>query len=263
MTDPYSVLGVSRDATDEEIKKAYRTLSRKYHPDANINNPNKDKAEEMFKTIQQAYNQIMKEKQGGYTSSAYSQNRGGTGSYGYDGDYQNNRNGQSGNGYDDFGGFWGFGPFGFGGYYGGGSNSGYSGGASNMNGNDDTTVHLRAAANYINNGGYDEALNVLSAIQDKDVRWYYYSAMANSGKGNQATAMEHARRAVELDPDNMQYRMFYQRMNSGGEWYSGRQQTYQNPAGGMGSWCMKLIFINLMCNCCLGGGGLCCPGRYY
>lgn len=114
MTDPYSVLGVSRDATDEEIKKAYRTLSRKYHPDANINNPNKDKAEEMFKTIQQAYNQIMKEKQGGYTSSAYSQNRGGTGSYGYDGDYQNNRNGQSGNGYDDFGGFWGFGPFGFG-----------------------------------------------------------------------------------------------------------------------------------------------------
>lgn len=65
MTDPYSVLGVSRDASDEEIKKAYRTLSRKYHPDANINNPNKDKAEEMFKTIQQAYNQIMKEKEGG------------------------------------------------------------------------------------------------------------------------------------------------------------------------------------------------------
>ena len=180
MTDPYSVLGVSRDATDEEIKKAYRTLSRKYHPDANINNPNKDKAEEMFKTIQQAYNQIMKEKQGGYTSSAYSQNRGGTGSYGYDGDYQNNRNGQSGNGYDDFGGFWGFGPFGFGGYYGGGSNSGYSGGASNMNGNDDTTVHLRAAANYINNGGYDEALNVLSAIQDKDARWYYYCLLYTS-----------------------------------------------------------------------------------
>ena len=67
MTDPYSVLGVSRDASDEEIKKAYRTLSRKYHPDANINNPNKDKAEEMFKTVQQAYNQIMKEKEGGYT----------------------------------------------------------------------------------------------------------------------------------------------------------------------------------------------------
>ena len=69
MSDPYQVLGVSRDASDEEIKKAYRALSRKYHPDANINNPNKDKAEEMFKIVQQAYNQIMKEKEMGYSSS--------------------------------------------------------------------------------------------------------------------------------------------------------------------------------------------------
>ena len=62
MTDPYSVLGVSRDATDEEIKKAYRTLSRKYHPDANINNPKKDEAEAKFKEVQQAYQQIMDER---------------------------------------------------------------------------------------------------------------------------------------------------------------------------------------------------------
>ena len=69
MFDPYSVLGVSRDASDEEIKKAYRRLSRKYHPDANINNPNKAQAEEKFKEVQQAYDQIMKERE--YGSSSY------------------------------------------------------------------------------------------------------------------------------------------------------------------------------------------------
>ena len=104
MSDPYQVLGVSRDASDEEIKKAYRALSRKYHPDANINNPNKDKAEEMFKIVQQAYNQIMKEKEMGYSSSGSSYSgyggysgygqtgRSSGGGYGYDGDNQQNGN---------------------------------------------------------------------------------------------------------------------------------------------------------------------------
>ena len=81
MLDPYSVLGVSRNATDEEIKKAYRKLSRKYHPDANINNPNKDQAEEKFKEVQQAYEQIMRERE--YGSSGGSS--GGYGGYGYGG----------------------------------------------------------------------------------------------------------------------------------------------------------------------------------
>ena len=71
MIDPYQVLGVTRSASDEEIKKAYRNLSRKYHPDANVNNPNKDQAEEMFKRVQQAYDQIMKERQQG-TTGGYS-----------------------------------------------------------------------------------------------------------------------------------------------------------------------------------------------
>ena len=65
MINPYGVLGVSPSATDEEIKKAYRALSRKYHPDANINNPNKMQAEEKFKEVQQAYEQIMREQNNG------------------------------------------------------------------------------------------------------------------------------------------------------------------------------------------------------
>ena len=80
MRDPYQVLGVSRDASDEEIKKAYRALSRKYHPDANVNNPNKEQAEEKFKEIQQAYQRIMDERQHG-TSGSYTGSTG-SGSYG-------------------------------------------------------------------------------------------------------------------------------------------------------------------------------------
>lgn len=61
MSDPYEILGVQRGASEEEIKKAYKRLSRKYHPDANLDNPKA--AEEKFKQIQQAYQQVMKEKQ--------------------------------------------------------------------------------------------------------------------------------------------------------------------------------------------------------
>ena len=57
--DPYKVLGVSYNASDDEIKKAYRSLSRKYHPDANVGNPNQKEYEEKFKEVQQAYNMIM------------------------------------------------------------------------------------------------------------------------------------------------------------------------------------------------------------
>ena len=55
MIDPYSILGISRDASDDEVKKAYRKLSRKYHPDANIDNPNKEQAAEKYKVQSISY----------------------------------------------------------------------------------------------------------------------------------------------------------------------------------------------------------------
>lgn len=67
MSDPYSVLGVSPDASDEEIKRAYRELARKYHPDNYQNNPLADLAEEKMKEINQAYDAINKMRSsGGY-----------------------------------------------------------------------------------------------------------------------------------------------------------------------------------------------------
>ena len=169
MFDPYSVLGVSRDASDEEIKKAYRRLSRKYHPDANINNPNKDQAEEKFKEIQQAYQQIMKERTSGY---GYGSAGSSTGSYG----------GSSYGGYGDFGGFGGFEDF-FGGAFQGRGYSGSSTGYEEDN-------YIRAAGNYVRNGYYKEARNVLDGMEEdkRSARWYYYSALAHAGLGNQVSA---------------------------------------------------------------------------
>lgn len=84
MTDPYKVLGVSPSATDEEVKKAYYALAKKYHPDAYRDNPLKDLADEKMKQINEAYDTITKQRQNARNSGSQS-------SYGsYDTGYQNN-----------------------------------------------------------------------------------------------------------------------------------------------------------------------------
>ena len=210
MTDPYSVLGVSRDASDDEIKKAYRNLSRKYHPDANINNPNKDQAEEKFKEVQQAYSQ---------------------------------------NGYGPFRGFYG--------------EYRQAGNAGNAGQESEQDLHLRAAANFINNGRYQEAMNVLNGINEHTAQWYYYSAIANSGLGNNATAIQHAKEALRMEPANYQYQMLVNQFESGGSWYRQRQNPYTTTFGGGSDWCVKLCIANIVCNLCC-SGGMCCgaPGGY-
>lgn len=244
MSDPYQVLGVPRGASEEEIKKAYRNLSRRYHPDANVNNPNKDMAEEKFKQIQAAYQQIMKEKTEGFGSQgAY----GGAGGYGSSGRYGNS-GGFGGQGYGPFGGFGGFGGF-YGSAGGYGSNTGY-----------EENAHIRAAGNYIRNGYYREARTVLDnmGMQERDGKWYYYSAMAHSALGNSVAALEHAKRASALEPGNEEYRRLVETFESGGTWYQQRQAEYGYPSMGGNDICMKICIANLVCNFCCGGGWICC-----
>lgn len=247
MTDPYSVLEISRDASDDEIKKAYRKLSRKYHPDANINNPDKDQAEAKFKEVQQAYQQIMKEREYGTSGNA------GYGPYGQSG-YGTGQGSANGD-FGSFGGFGGYGPFrGFYGEY-------RQSGSSSQESEED--LHMRAAANFINSGRYQEALNVLNGINEHTAQWYYYSAIANSGLGNNVTALQHAKEALRMEPDNYQYQMLVNRFESGGSWYRQRQNPYTTTFGGGSDWCVKLCIANIVCNLCC-GGGMCCgaPGGY-
>ena len=76
MRDPYQVLGIPSTATDEEVKKAYRNLARKYHPDNYHDNPLEDLAQERMKEINEAYETIRNQRKaaqsggqsyGGYT----------------------------------------------------------------------------------------------------------------------------------------------------------------------------------------------------
>ncbi len=208
MFDPYSVLGVSRNASDEEIKKAYRQLSRQYHPDANINNPNKAEAEEKFKEIQQAYDQIMKEREYG--------TQGGT--------------------YGGFGGF-------------AGRQTEYQ---------DEESLRRQAAANYIQNGHYQEALNVLQELKSRNGQWYYLSAMANMGLGNNMNALEYMRAAVNLEPGNQEYRMILNRLENGDSWYVRQSQPFGGMQGTGNDMCLNVCLANLACNLCCPGGGILC-----
>lgn len=238
MSDPYRVLGVSRDASDEEIKKAYRRLSRQYHPDSNVNNPNKDAAEEKFKEIQAAYDQIMNEKSGKYSG----QNSYG-GGYGSSG---------SGNPFEDFGDFWGFGGY------------GQQQQRQQQTYTSEKDRYMQAAANYINSGHYREALNVLNQIKDREARWYYLSGYANYGTGNNGLALEHAKRAVQMEPYNGSYQDLVNMIESGGNWYESRRRPYGQTTMSSGDCCTRLCIANLVLNLCCGSGGSCCgyPGMF-
>lgn len=72
MSDPYQVLGVSANATDDEVKSAYRKLAKKYHPDNYADSPLADLASEKMKEINEAYDSIMDQRKRGARAGGYS-----------------------------------------------------------------------------------------------------------------------------------------------------------------------------------------------
>ena len=235
MRDPYEVLGVQHGASDDEIKKAYRAKCKRWHPDLNPNDPT---AEEHFKEVQAAYDAITR----GDTGPQYGGSQQGYGQQSY---YQQ---GYQSGGYQQngFGGFEDFDPFGFGFGFGGAQ-----GGASGPSYSGADTPEMQAARNFIASGRYAEARRVLDGIGQRSARWHYLSSLANQGLGRSIDALQDARRAVQMEPNNTEYRLHLQRLQNPGQTYR-TQTTYSQP-GGLSRWCWSMILLNLLCNCCCGG----------
>lgn len=223
--DPYKVLGVSRDASDDEIKRAYRRLAKKYHPDLN---PGDKYAAEQMQKVNAAYEQIKNPEKA--AQSSY----GSQGSYGgYSG-----QSGYGGYGYDPFGGTW-------------QRTYTYRGSTGK-----EYDQYQQSAYQYIRFGRYQEALNVLRSCTNRDARWYYLSALANDGAGNQVTALEHIRKAVSMEPDNMEYLQALEQIENGGAAYRQRTGSFRGFTMG-GSPCTGFCLCYLAHLCCI-RGAYCC-----
>ena len=233
VSNPYQVLGVSPDASDEEIKKAYRELTKKYHPDLN---PGDEHAAQMMNDINAAYDQI---KNG---TAAQQTAPGGGYQYQYDGDAQ-----RSGTAYDDF---WNT-------FFGNAAYGPYQRAAYGARTQEDP--HMAAAANYIRNGAYLQGLNVLRDITPRTAQWYYYSAHANSGAGNNVIALEHARQAAQMEPGNYSYQELVRMLEQGGGWYERRQTSYGYPNYAGGGLCTRMCMGYMLCSICFGSGAICLP----
>lgn len=213
--DPYKVLGLSPNATDDEVKRAYRALAKKYHPDLN---PGDQEAARRMQEVNEAYDQIKNPEK--YAHQQASQ---GGGSYA-----------------NPYGGpFYGYDPFGS-----------YEQRRASARQSDQ---YQNSAEQYIRFRRWQEALNALESSRNRNARWYYLSALANDGLGNQVTALEHMRKAVSMEPDNQDYLWALDQLEKGGS-------AYRRQAGNYGGFSVGGFPCANLCLCYL-AQVFCCGGR--
>lgn len=199
MRNPYEVLGVREGSTKDEIKKAYRELAKKYHPDQYGANPLKDLAEEKMREINEAYDYIMKNST--------------------DGSYQHAE-----------------------------ERTTYSQSSGNYQTQDYNYNSIRMD---IQTGNYVLAEEKLNRMNTRTAEWNYLMGLVLMRKGWYDAAYNSMSTACNMEPQNMEYRDAFRRINR-------RNDNYRQPYGGRSDSNLCDICATLYCMDCLcqsmGGG---------
>lgn len=276
--NPYDVLGVSRDASLDDVKKAYRKKARENHPDLNPNDP---AAAERMNAINEAYDRLVnpdkytaRDRRASAASAAGSgagssyggYGSAGAGGAGYTGDA---RGSQGGSGYGGGQGN----PYGYGGGqgspYGNDGAGGWTGGFGfddlfgfgGFGGASSAPIHpeaaagdsaqIRSAIEDINANRSQQAVDTLNTVTSggRNARWYYLSALANEGAGNTLMALEQIRRAVQMEPGNPDYQRAQRKFQQAGTAYQQESQergfsvSFMDP----GTICCGLCVAQMIC----------------
>lgn len=202
MKNPYEVLGLREGASEEEIKRAYKRLVRKYHPDQYVNNPLADLAEEKLKEINEAYNILMNKR---------------------------NRNNEDNNNWN---------------YY---------------RYENDSYNEFNKVRKLIDMGRLREAYDILENSTNRGAEWYFLKGVILLKKGWYEQGYQHVRRAVNLDPNNVEYRNVLNNISFRNEAYRdvGRNMGYGNDTS-LCEICQCLICTDCCCECMGGDFITCC-----
>lgn len=200
MKNPYEVLGVRQGASDEEIKRAYRELVKKFHPDQYRDNPLSALAEEKLKEINEAYDYLMKNKESGNFSRSYDSS-------------------ERGSSFND-------------------------------------------VRSNITNGNTAEAERILNSISTRTAEWYYLMGVIYIRKGWYSQGYNYLQTAVNMDPDNFEYRDTLNKVRASNATYTshpysgGYGRSYGNEPD-MCSICTTLWCADSCCEC-MGGDLISC-----